>query len=296
MYYLFLIKKGLWTTYRPLPINSKNPGVPKGIVIGKVLGQPGVTATDQLSQRIALIWVCKCLPRIFSDAPKEYLEKQFSDDNKGTFLLEPILPEEYEERAKTVPPVPPEFKDQLRRELRDEIIGRKSAHQLVDLQKNTRVGVKRTITSPNLKESPPVKKKRTSVPKSETFVVDQGNVLSEASQSTFQPSESLGSLSALPFNTTSFKDLAAGLNLTPSLNPIPTSTTPGTTTPEDSQPQLASVVVQTTDDLRTLVLSLQNELAELKQTIQRKERISQLDLLNLRSEVNLLRAQIEASE
>lgn len=149
---LEMIWKSLWVMFDALPHNSPHPGVPKGVVLSRVLSQPGIGPQNEVSKQIAQIWINRCLPHLFSpDTP----EKDFADPGKGTFKLEVVPPNEADLKRTTLPPIPPDFKELLKKELFEEISNRRSAAQLAGLRK-------RTETEPNIRNVPPKKRARMS--------------------------------------------------------------------------------------------------------------------------------------
>lgn len=169
--------------FKPLEYGSSHPGVPKGVVLQKILSQPQIkNASLVVVQRVALIYICKCLPQLFSPTKPD---KDFSDDSKGTFTVEFSTPNEIAERNKTIPPIPQHFREVLRKELQDEIAGRKSAAHLAGLRSSNNATnlKKRTITSPDLSTPPPKKQKRehnnhydnnSNISKTSTVVLESG--------------------------------------------------------------------------------------------------------------------------
>jgi len=149
---LEVIWKSLWLMFDPLPDDSPHPGIPKGVVLTRVLSQPGVGAQNEISKQIAQIWINRCLPHLFSPQSPE---KDFSDAGKGTFKLEFVPLEERDGKRSNIPTIPPDFKEVLKKELLEEISNRRSAAQLAGLRK-------RTDTEPNIRTVPPKKRARMS--------------------------------------------------------------------------------------------------------------------------------------
>jgi len=70
-----------------------------------------------------------------------------------------------DEKLKDIPEIPATLREQLKREVREEILGRKSAQDLIDLGRKARPGTKRTQTSPDLREA--IKKRKVDSPNSD---------------------------------------------------------------------------------------------------------------------------------
>jgi hypothetical protein len=84
----------------------------------RILDQPGVVAPDALSQRIAFIWLSKCIPQLYGIPEAEA--------NSEYFDIEPSPEADRQARVLTIPPIPADFKAKLKAELRQELVVRKS--------------------------------------------------------------------------------------------------------------------------------------------------------------------------
>lgn len=159
-----VIWDALWRGYSPLAVESTRSGIAKAALLHEVLQHPQVKSRDPVSQRLALLFIMRCLPVIFAgEAGARRLRAGFMDDTQSTFLLRRLTPAESEERRKSgAPAIPGDFKASLKQELRDEILGRKSAHQLVDISREMQVRkpAKRNATVGDLR--PSKRQKRTS--------------------------------------------------------------------------------------------------------------------------------------
>ena len=136
--------------------DSPHPGTPRGLVLEKIVAQTGSEEKSSFVKRIALHWITRCLPHLFSP---DNLSKDFRDVSKGTFRIEPTPQHEIASRMASVPLIPPEFVAELKRELLEEINNRASEKL---------VGLKRTSTEPEVRLLPPPKKQRGGLDRSAT--------------------------------------------------------------------------------------------------------------------------------
>ena len=267
---------------------------------------PEVTVRDTVSTRIAHIWICKCLPRIFSnDCPKEYLEKNLSDESKGTFLLEPVAQEDQANRMKTIPPIPPAFKDELKNELRMELVGRKSMVGS-DLQNSNRNAIKRSATE--LPNQPQAKRpKRNSLTKTETLVIPDSDSVhpTPLEKKTTNSQKAANSPTPQPLFqnlpksqvSSSSKSVKGASSLKSSSSASENVDSPAFNPPFPQQNQNTvnfNFPISVLENIKNSIGAIKREVEDIRKYLQRSETSTQNEILTLRSEINQIKSQISS--
>lgn len=132
--------KTVWVNFRPR--EDKNATLTVQDVLAECMKDSRQQSKNPFTQFLARKFIYRTLPILFKVADTR--EKTLFDEKSPSVLfLERNGPEEIERRKTDVPPVPAFLKEQLRRELIEEISSRKSAQSLVSLSA-------RGTSSPNL--------------------------------------------------------------------------------------------------------------------------------------------------
>jgi hypothetical protein len=85
---------------------------------------------DAMAKQVAKIFVTRCLPLLFPDSKFAVV---LETDGRTMFCIERAPMSSFEKRSSAVPAPPQALRQQLLREVRDEIMGRRSVHSLLSL-------------------------------------------------------------------------------------------------------------------------------------------------------------------
>ena len=295
----------MWVYYQP----KKDGNLPKSTVLKDILEYGKHTIKDGFTQRIACIFISKALPLLYPNSQE--LENQF-------YQLEKLPVELHEERLKSIPEIPINLREQLKREVREEILGRKSAQDLVDLGRKAREGSnanKRTFTSPDLQDAI----KRQKIETTTSFSEPSDKPLNN---SPLPPSSlSIPTIPAISLHTPvipSFQTLHATSDESSNVNNnnnLPTLqrtlSTPPLSNPGDiiqifptrkqaipSSPPADGRVLREVQALRSIIAGMQKDIDQLKETIdkrEKKERNLNSDIIKMKAEISILSATLSSA-
>ena len=297
--------QGLWVNYQP----KKDGNLSKSVVLNEILEYGKQKVKDGIAKRIASVFISRALPLLFPNETE--LENQH-------YQLEKTSEETKEEKLKTIPEIPTNLREQLKKEVREEILGRKSAQDLVDLGRKARAGTKRTQTSPDLREA--IKKQK--VDDNSNGEENEKSPPPSSNNTTLLPAISVVSLqpSIQSFQTSNNSEessddvnnqknsiLQRAMSTPPSLSgsgdtiPVfsPRKLLPSQIMPIPiSAPTDNNRVLREIQALRSIIGGMQKEIEQLKDVIkksERKERNTNSDIIKMKAEISILTATLSNS-
>eukprot|EP01097_Dermamoeba_algensis_P006321 TRINITY_DN3954_c0_g7_i1.p1 TRINITY_DN3954_c0_g7~~TRINITY_DN3954_c0_g7_i1.p1 ORF type:complete len:566 (-),score=119.21 TRINITY_DN3954_c0_g7_i1:776-2473(-) len=144
--------KWLWQNFTPLDPHE-NGGILKEKLVNEFFTLPSLeVGKAKASEVFAKILIQRVLELLFHDQLIASAEEQRNNTSEKVFPIKRLTEEERERRKRTTPPIPEDTRAALLKEVREEILGRKSANNLYSLsQRRMMVGIDRAA---NLRRLP----------------------------------------------------------------------------------------------------------------------------------------------
>eukprot|EP01102_Stenamoeba_stenopodia_P003539 TRINITY_DN1366_c0_g1_i1.p1 TRINITY_DN1366_c0_g1~~TRINITY_DN1366_c0_g1_i1.p1 ORF type:complete len:437 (-),score=99.97 TRINITY_DN1366_c0_g1_i1:75-1385(-) len=283
---LDVLWKWLYVNFQPLASNTSG-GIPRDLMVKEFLSLPEINKTnDKASIALTRILIPRLLVIMHKGNP--LVPSAFMDEKKSVYCLRHAPKAEIEKRTKEAPTFPEEICAQLQKEVREELLGRKSAQSLLSLASSPSSN-STTSSSPSLMRS-------MSLPAAANFSLFQATPVPPATHSPHPILRRANSTISQQPNKRQKKDdddvqIIDGPQLT---------RTPTQPVAHPPQPISRTGTVQLNgnnnvpSDLETMLskqIAMQREI----EYLHRRDRLVQAELMSLRAEINVLRSQMDLS-
>jgi len=257
---------------------------------------------DKASTALTRILIPRLLVIMHKGSPLS--SSAFMDEKKTVFCLRHAPKGDLEKRTKEAPVFPEEICAQLQKEVREELLGRKSAQSLLSLASSPTSSSSTSSSSPSSYSSPNLMRSM-SLPAAANFSLFQATPVSPSPpHPILRRANSTVSQQPQPPNKKQKKDddddvqIINPPQLTRAMTqPVPSTSSTSQHPPQPSISRAATVQLNGNNlpsDFETMLskqIAMQREI----EYLHRRDRLVQAELMSLRAEINVLRSQMDLS-